>query len=349
MINPQKNNSVLIAMSGGIDSSVAAFLMKEQGYNCAGMTLKLFGDFYDTDDAKNIAGILGMPFYLFDFEDSFSKEVIDRFAEAYIKGHTPNPCIDCNRFIKFKQLFEKSKELDYYFIATGHYANVEYDGISGRYLLKKAADIKKDQSYVLYSMTQERLKHIKFPLGNLTKPEVREIAEKQGFSNAKKKESQDICFVRDGDYAGFIEKYTGRIFPEGDFIDMSGNVLGRHKGIIRYTTGQKRGLGISLGEPMYVYDKNAENNTVTLCRDEELYAKSLTARDINLIPFDKINGKIKIKAKVRYNQTEQPAVAEQTGEDELYIEFENPQRAITKGQSVVLYDGDITVGGGTIV
>ena len=336
-------------MSGGIDSSVAAFLMKEQGYECAGMTLKLFEDFYDTNDARSIAGFLDMPYYAFDFSDSFEKEVIDRFAEAYIKGHTPNPCVDCNRFIKFKRLFQKAQELNYYYTATGHYANVEYDNISERWLLKKAADIKKDQSYVLYSLTQEQLKHIKFPLGSLTKREVREIALAQGFSNANKKESQDICFVRDGDYAGFIEKYTGRTFPDGNFIDMSGNVLGRHKGIIRYTTGQKRGLGISLGEPVYVYNKNAEDNTVTLCKGEELYEKELTAHDINLIPFDKIDGRIKIKAKVRYNQTEQPAVAEQTGENALHIEFETPQRAITKGQSAVMYDGDIIVGGGTII
>ena len=349
MIGTTNNNSVLIAMSGGIDSSVAAFLMKDQGYGCAGITMKLFEDFYDTKDAENIAEFLEMPHYMFDFEESFNREVINRFAEAYIKGYTPNPCIICNRYIKFNRLFQKAKELDYNYTATGHYANAEYDNISGRYLLKKAADGKKDQSYVLYAMTQEQLKHIKFPLGGLTKPEVRKIAEERGFINAQKKESQDICFVRDGDYAGFIEKYTGKIFPEGDFTDTSGNILGRHKGIIRYTVGQRRGLGLALKEPMYVYDKNVENNTVLLCRENELYTKELTAHDINLIPFDKINNRIKINAKVRYNQSEQPATAEQIDEDTLHIEFENPQRAIARGQAVVLYDGDIVIGGGTIV
>jgi len=344
---------VIIAISGGIDSSVAAYLIKKQGYDCAGITMELSGcsSITDMEDARKIAGFLDMPYYVFNFTDSFENEVIKRFAGAYIKGYTPNPCIDCNRFIKFGRLLQKAKELDYYYIATGHYANIEYDNICGRYLLKKAVDEKKDQSYVLYSMAQEQLRHIKFPLGNLTKPEVRKIAEERGFVNAKKKESQDICFVQknqNGDYADFIEKYTGRTFPEGNFVDLNGNILGRHKGIIRYTTGQRRGLGLALKSPMYVYDKNAGNNTVILCGGEELYAKELIAHDINLIPFDRIDKKIKIKAKVRYNQKEQPAAAEQTGEDTLHIEFENPQRAITKGQSVVLYDGDIVVGGGTI-
>ena len=337
-------------MSGGIDSSVAAFLIKEQGYDCAGITMNLFDDFDVDKDTQNVADSLEMPLYIADFRDFFEKEVIKRFTEDYIKSCTPNPCINCNRFMKFGRLLDKAKELDYDYIATGHYARI--DGSNGRYLLKKAADEKKDQSYVLYSLTQEQLKYIKFPLGNLTKPEVRKIAEEQGFINAKKKESQDICFVQKnqtGDYADFIEKYTGRAFPDGDFVDLNGNILGRHKGIIRYTIGQRRGLGLALKESMYVYDKNAGNNTVILCRDEELYTKELIARDINLIPFDMINNKIKIKAKVRYNQTEQPAIVEQTGEDTLHIEFDNPQRAITKGQAVVLYDGDIVIGGGTIV
>jgi len=350
-MNNEINNRVLIAMSGGIDSSVAALLLKEQGYDCAGITMQMFEDFYEMKNARDVADFLGIKHYAFNFEDFFREEVIKRFAEDYIKGCTPNPCVVCNRLIKFKKLFEKAEELDYYYAATGHYANTEYDTISGRYLLKKAADIKKDQSYVLYSMTQEQLKRVKFPLGNLTKPEVRKIAEERGFINAQKKESQDICFIKDGDYAGFIERDTGKIFPEGNFIDISGNVLGRHKGIIRYTIGQRRGLGLSLPEPMYVYKKNAENNTVTLCKakEEELYKKELTANALNLIPFDRFDGKIKVKAKVRYNQPEQPATAEQISEDTIYIEFETPQRAVAKGQSVVLYDGDIVIGGGTIL
>jgi len=340
-------NRILIAMSGGIDSSVAAFLMKKQGYDCAGITMKLF---YDVDnDAKNTAELLDMPFYEFDFKKKFEEKVIDKFVSAYIDGTTPNPCVICNKFIKFGKLFEKAEELGYNYIATGHYAKI--DKLNERFLLKKSADEKKDQSYVLYSLKQEQLKYIKFPLGNLNKAEARKIAEEQGFINAQKKESQDICFVpknQTGDYADFIEKYTGKTFPAGNFADMSGNILGRHEGIIRYTTGQRRGLGLALKEPMYVYDKNVENNTVILCRNDELYSKNLVAHDINLIPFDKINGRIKIKAKVRYNQPEQPAIVEQTGEDKIYVEFENPQRAVTRGQAVVLYDGDIVVGGGTI-
>jgi tRNA-specific 2-thiouridylase len=336
-------------MSGGVDSSVAAVLMKEQGFECAGMTMQMFEDFYDTEDARNVAVLLGMSYYIFDFSGSFEKEVIKRFAEAYIKGDTPNPCVDCNRSVKFRRLFEKAEELGCYYAATGHYANAVYDNISRRYLLKKAADIKKDQSYVLYTLDQEQLRHIKFPLGNLTKPEVRGIAEKWGFSNASRKESQDICFISDGDYAGFIEKYTGIKFPEGDFIDKSGNILGRHKGIIRYTIGQRKGLGLALKQPAYVCGKRVETNDVILCAESELYSKSLTAGNINLIALDKIDGGIKIKAKIRYNMTEQPATAEQTGEDALRIEFESPQRAVTKGQAVVLYDGDIVIGGGTII
>jgi len=347
------NNRVIVAMSGGIDSSVAALLMKRQGYDCAGVTMKLFECApAGIEDAQNIAELLDMPFYVIDFKEDFEKEIINKFVKSYIDGATPNPCIDCNRFIKFKRLFQRAKELDYNYVATGHYARAEYDGVNGRHLLKKGIDEKKDQSYVLYSMTQEQLSHIKFPLGSLNKPEVREIAEEHGFLNAHKKESQDICFIQknqDGNYADFIEKYTGKIFPSGDFIDTAGNVLGRHNGIIRYTVGQRRGLGVALNQPMYVREKCAETNTVTLCTDEELYSKSLTARNINLIAIDKIDGKIKITAKVRYNQKEQPAVAEQTGDGELRVEFDSPQRAITRGQAVVLYDGDTVVGGGTIV
>ena len=354
-INLNNNNRVLIAMSGGIDSSVAAFLIKEQGYDCAGATMKLFGEsndlninFTEIKDAQNTASFLGISHYICDFKDSFDKKVLKHFVESYIKGCTPNPCVVCNKFIKFGRMLQTAEELNYDFVATGHYANVEYDEITGRYLLKKAADIKKDQSYVLYSLTQKQLKNIKFPLGNLTKQEVRKIAEEQGFINAHKKDSQDICFIPDGDYIGFIERYSGKTFPEGDFIDISGKILGRHKGIIRYTAGQRRGLGLALPEPMYVKDKNIEENTVILCREQELYAKELTAHAINFIPFDRLNNKIKIKAKIRYNQAEQPAFVEQIDEDIFHIEFESPQRAITRGQAVVLYDGDIVVGGGTI-
>ena len=342
------NNRALIAMSGGIDSSVSAFLMQEQGYDCAGITLALSGcSMLDAGDARSIAYALNMQHYIFNFEDDFKEEVIDRFVNAYIHGATPNPCVDCNKFIKFKKIFECANELDYSYIATGHYAQI--CETNGRYLLKKGADIKKDQSYVLYNLTQEQLARVRFPLGGLTKPEVRAIAEANNFINAKKRESQDICFIPDGDYAAYIEKYTGRTFPDGDFTDIAGNILGRHKGIIRYTNGQRRGLGLALKEPMYVLNKNIETNVVTIGTNSELYSKSLIARDINLIALNKIEHKLKVKARARYNQSEQPATVEQAGADELRVEFDNPQRALTRGQSVVLYDGDIDIGGGAIV
>ena len=349
-----------VAISGGIDSSVAAFLIKQQGFDCIGVTMKLFeggensGNSGNIEDAGKIAEFLNMPYHVVNLKEAFGAEVIGRFVGGYIRGITPNPCADCNKFIKFGRLFQKAEELGCEYIATGHYAQIEYDSVNGAYLLKKGADEKKDQSYVLYSLSQAQLAHIKFPLGGLTKPEVRRIAEEHNFFNADKKESQDICFVenKSGDYteySDFIENYMGRTFPPGDFKDTSGNILGRHKGIIRYTTGQRRGLGLALKQPMYVQSKCAETNTVILCADEELYSKSLIARDINIISGGRIHGKMKINAKVRYNQKEQPAAAEQTGEDEIRVEFDQPQRAITKGQAVVLYDGDIIVGGGKIV
>ena len=342
----------LIAMSGGTDSSVAAFLMVKQGYECAGLTMELFGcgPGVDADDAKKAAELLGIAHYTADFKESFYEDVIGRFVGAYITGETPNPCVDCNRFVKFKKILEFADRLGFCFMATGHYAKIEQSG--GRWLLKKGADEKKDQSYVLYSLTQKQLARIIFPLGGLTKPQVREIAAERGLTNAYKKESQDICFAsksEEGGYAAFIERHTGKNFPEGDFVDTGGKALGRHRGIIRYTIGQRKGLGPALPGVMYVLDKDAGSNTVVLCREEELYAKTLDAGDMNLIALDRIEGGMKVKAKIRYNQPEQDATVWQTGEDVIHVEFDFPQRAITKGQAVVLYDGDVVVGGGKIV
>ncbi|MDD4688448.1 MAG: tRNA 2-thiouridine(34) synthase MnmA [Eubacteriales bacterium] len=355
------NKKALIAMSGGVDSSVAAFLMKQQGYDLTGITLKLFNNedveisreksccsLEDVEDARSVAYRLGIPYYVYNFTDQFKNNVIDRFINSYMNGSTPNPCIDCNRYIKFEHLMLRAMQLDFDFVVTGHYAIIENDATSGRYLLKKAEDETKDQSYVLYSMTQKQLAMTLFPLGNLRKSEVRYIAESNGFINANKRDSQDICFVRDGDYAGFIEQYTGQKFASGDFVNKNGNILGTHKGIIRYTIGQRKGLGISSSEPMYVCDILPEDNQVILGNERELYSKSLIAKQINLIPFDRIDSKIKVKAKIRYGQKEQSAMVEQLDEDTLRIEFDTPQRAITKGQSVVLYDGDYVIGGGII-
>ena len=351
----------LIAMSGGVDSSVAAFLMKEAGFDCAGAMMKLFQpvdpsliaqrsccSLDDAEDARSVAFRIGIPFHVFNFTDRFDECVISRFVDSYESGATPNPCIDCNRFLKFDQLYRKAKELSFDYLVTGHYARIEKNPETGRFELKKANDATKDQSYVLYSLTQEQLEHTCFPLGSLTKPEVREIADKQGFLNAKKQDSQDICFVPDGDYASFIEQYSGKTFPEGDFVDLSGNVLGRHKGIIHYTIGQRKGLGLSVPEPVYVCRLDLENNRVILGKNDDLFSKGLIATDINLISVAEIKEPIRLKAKVRYRQKEQWAQVTQTGEDTLRVEFEEPQRAITKGQALVLYDGDTVVGGGTI-
>lgn len=355
------NNKALIAMSGGVDSGVSAYLMKNRGYDCIAVTMKLFstGDISlseensccSTEDisiAKNLANSLGMPHYLLNFSDDFKEKVIDNFISSYENGATPNPCIECNRHLKFSRLFSFAEENGCDYIVTGHYARVERDEASGRYFLKKAIDEEKDQSYVLYSLTQKQLSHTIFPLGSMTKPQVREIALSQGFENANKKDSQDICFIPDGKYADFIESYTQKKYPEGNFIDTSGNILGTHKGIIRYTIGQRKGLGLALPQPMYVTKVDCENNNVILGLHNELFSKTLTASNINLISQETIEKPIRVKAKIRYRQKEQWATAVQTDADTLRIEFDEPQRAITKGQSVVLYDGDIVVGGGTI-
>lgn len=356
------NKRALVAMSGGVDSSVAAYLIKQQGFDCTGITMKMFDNevigmdreksccsLEDTEDARSVAYRLEIPYHVFNFTYDFKRHVIERFIEAYQNGATPNPCIDCNRYLKFEKLLIRAKQLDMDYVVTGHYARIEYEGGSGRYVLKKAIDGTKDQSYVLYFMTQEQLKHTLFPLGGLHKFETRSIADGLDFINAKKLDSQDICFVRDGDYAGFIERYTGKTCASGEFIDMQGNVLGRHEGLIRYTEGQRKGLGLSLKKPLYVRSKNITDNTVTLCESDALYSASLKAVDFNWIAYDEPLSPIRIKAKVRYKQTEQWATAMQISHTTVHIEFDEPQRAIAKGQAVVLYDGDVVVGGGTIV
>lgn len=303
----------------------------------------------DVEDARSVAYSLGIPYYVFNFTDRFREDVIDRFAEAYESGATPNPCIDCNRYLKFEKLFLRARELNYDYVVTGHYARIEYDNNSERYLLKKSIDETKDQSYVLYAMTQHQLAHTLFPLGNLRKTEVRKIADKHGFVNARKHDSQDICFVQSGTYADFIKQYTGKEYPPGNFIFKDGTVLGKHKGIINYTVGQRRGLGISYEEPLYVSKINTADNTVVLGTDKDLYSRTLTANNINLISVERIEKPVRVKAKVRYRQTEQTATVIQTDDDLIKVEFDEPQRAVTKGQSVVLYDGDTVLGGGTII
>lgn len=353
------DKKALIAMSGGVDSSVAALFMKEKGYDCIGVTMKLFQNegagilrektccsLEDVEDARSVAYNLGMPYYVFNFTDEFKTRVIDRFISAYENEETPNPCIDCNRFMKFDKLYQRAVMLGCQYVVTGHYARIEKE--NGRYLLKKALDSSKDQSYVLYFLTQEQLAHTKFPLGKISKTEIRKVAERHGLVNANKQDSQDICFVPNGDYAKVIEMYTGKTYPHGYFIDQNGLILGEHRGMIRYTIGQRKGLGLALGKPMYVCQKRKSNNTVVLGTSEDLFSRELDVKDFNWIALEKPPSRIRVKAKVRYRQPEQWATVTPTGYDTVHIAFDEPQRAITKGQAVVLYDGDVTLGGGTI-
>ena len=342
-------------MSGGVDSSVAALFLKQQGYEVEGATMRLFdtdlayGNSSDIADAEAVAEKLGIPFHVFDFREEFRREVIDDFISVYKHGATPNPCIVCNRKLKFGLFIERAAEFGFDYIATGHYAVIGCE--NGRYTLSKGADRNKDQSYVLYGMTQAQLAHTLFPLGSMTKAEVRAIAGTNGLINARKSESQDICFVPDGKYAQFIERETGEASVSGKFVDTDGRVLGTHKGIVNYTIGQRKHLGISntvTGETLYVCSKCAADNTVLLGSEKQLQRRELTAKWCNLIVYNKISEPIKAAAKIRYRQPEQPVTVEQIGEDKLKITFDKPQKGIAPGQSVVLYDGERVLGGGII-
>ncbi|MCL1815477.1 MAG: tRNA 2-thiouridine(34) synthase MnmA [Treponema sp.] len=343
----------LIAMSGGVDSAAAAILMQDAGYECIGATMKLIAgggsrccSLSDINDARNAAWKLGIPHYVLNYTEAFTRHVIEPFVEAYERGETPNPCIECNRHLKFSLLRRRMLELEAETLVTGHYAQTEQSG--GRFLLKKGIDPKKDQSYVLYTMKQEELSHTVFPLGNLTKAEVRDLAAARNLGISGKKESQDICFVEDGDYASFIEAYTGRRSPEGNITDTEGRVLGRHRGLIRYTLGQRRGLGIAGNTPVYAAAKNITGNTLVAGKESSLYTKTLSAHEVNLIACENLFCPLRLGVKTRYLQKESFAMVEQTGPDTIRVEFEKPQRALTPGQAAVFYDGDVVVGGGTI-
>ena len=291
---------------------------------------------------------LGFDHYVYNFGDRFKENVIDRFNNAYINGDTPNPCIDCNRFIKFNALLKRAELLGMDYIATGHYVRREFDENLQRYIIKKGIDESKDQSYVLYGMTQEQLAKTLFPIGNMTKHQTRAIALEKDLINASKPDSQDICFVPDGDYAGFIERYTKQTFPKGNFIDKDGNILGEHNGIIRYTIGQRKGLGIALGVPAYVVSKNVAENTVTLGSNDDLFTDTVYGKEVNWVSIDCPKEPLKVKARVRYNQKEQPATLYPLENNCVKLIFDKPQRAVTSGQAVVFYDGDILLGGGTL-
>lgn len=362
MIENEKHK-VMVAMSGGVDSSVAALLLMEQGYDVAGTTLKLFSgenvdcdssvrtccSLRDVEDARRVAYKLGFEHFVFNFGPLFKSAVIERFAKAYVSGETPNPCIDCNRYIKFSKLLERARLMNMDYIATGHYARVVFDESTGRYLLKKAADKSKDQTYVLYALTQEQLKRTLFPLGGLLKSEVRALAERQGLVNSQKPDSQDICFVPDGDYTDFLEKTLQVRSSPGAITDMDGHTLGMHQGLIRYTIGQRKGLNVSLGKPKYVIEKDVAANTLVIGDDRALYREDCLVRDINLISMNRLDRPVLATVKTRYGQKEADAVLNPVEDGHVFVRFVEPQRAITPGQAAVFYDGDSVIGGGTIV
>ena len=352
---------VVVGMSGGVDSSVAAWLLKEQGYDVIGVTMQIWQDEENTvqeenggccglsavDDARRVAAAIGIPYYVMNFKDEFQKSVIEYFTKEYLAGRTPNPCIACNRYVKWEALLQRSLSIGADYIATGHYARIEHLP-NGRYAIRRSATMEKDQTYALYNLTQEQLARTLMPVGEYSKDRIREMADEIGLLVAHKPDSQDICFVPDGDYAKFIEKYTGKKTPEGDFVDKEGNYIGRHKGIIHYTIGQRRGLGIPAASRLYVCEISPKTNTVVLGDNADLFSSELEADSVNLISVDSLAEPKRVTAKIRYRHKEQPATAWQTPDGILHVKFDEPQRAITKGQAVVMYDGDEVVGGGVI-
>ncbi|SEF91579.1 tRNA-specific 2-thiouridylase [Caloramator fervidus] len=352
--------TVVVGMSGGVDSSVAAYLLKEQGYNVIGITMTLVPKdvFYEdkiggccsisaVNDARKVADKLGIYYYVMNFREVFEKKVINYFVDEYLAGKTPNPCIACNKYIKFDEFLKKANALGAKYIATGHYASIKYDEDKKRYLLLRSKDSKKDQTYMLYNLTQHQLAHTLMPLGGYTKDQVRKIAQEIGLEVYNKPDSEEICFIPDNDYAGFIKRRVPDKVKKGYFVDVNGNILGEHKGIIHYTIGQRKGLGLALGKPVFVIDIIPEKNIVVVGDEKEVFKNRLYAEDVNFIPFDKLESEMRVTAKIRYTAKEADAII-YPYKGGVIVEFDKPQRAITKGQSVVFYDNDIVVGGGII-
>ncbi len=352
----------MVGMSGGVDSSVAAAVLLEKGYDVIGVTMQIWPDTSEesrireggccslsaVDDARRVANRLGIPFYVMNFKDEFREKVIDYFTSEYIRGRTPNPCIACNRYIKFESLLNKAVAMGIDYVATGHYARIVYNEETGRYNLKKSVSERKDQTYALYNLTQDQLKRILMPIGEFDKETVRAKARELGLPVASKPDSQEICFVDDNDYGRFICENTDYEDVPGYFIDTKGNILGRHRGIIHYTIGQRKGLGIALGKPMFVVEIDVKNNRVILGDESEVFMRGLVADDLNFISIESLEGPMRVKAKIRYTAREADAVVYPEENGMVRVIFDSPQRAITPGQSVVFYDGDVVVGGGVI-
>ncbi|NJD01447.1 MAG: tRNA 2-thiouridine(34) synthase MnmA [Ruminiclostridium sp.] len=353
---------VMLGMSGGVDSSVAAAILLEKGYEVFGVTMQIWPDMDGdrqkneggccslsaVDDARRVADMLGISYYVLNFKDIFKEKVIDYFTGEYIKGRTPNPCIACNRYVKFDALLQKAVSMGMDYVATGHYARIVYDHFSKRFLLRKSATESKDQTYALYTLTQHQLSRTLMPIGDFTKEKVREIAGEIGLMVASKPDSQEICFVEDNDYGRFICENTDYKAAPGNFTDTSGNILGRHKGIIHYTIGQRKGLGITFGKPMYVVEIDESTDTVVLGNESEVFSENLIASDLNFIAIDKLEYSRRVKAKIRYSAKEADAVIKPVETGRVEVRFDAPQRAVTPGQAVVFYEGDMVLGGGII-
>ena len=365
-MSTSQGKRVLMAMSGGVDSSVSALVLRDAGYKVEGVTLKLFDNedacidaeiddeksccsLKDAEDARQVCLELGLPHFVYNFSRTFNADVIDRFCDGYLRGETPNPCIDCNRYVKFAALQQRRRDLSYDYVATGHYARRQFNDETGRFELLRGLDANKDQSYVLFHLTQDTLKHMLFPLGDLTKPEVRKLAMTHGFINAEKAESQDICFVPDGDYATFIGKRTGEMFEPGDIVNREGKVLGRHNGLIHYTIGQRKGIGVAAPEPLYVFKKDMNRNELVVDTNSNTLCSQIEVRDVNFISRASLNSPECFSVKTHYRQQARTATVEQLDDRMVRIIFESPQRACAPGQAAVVYDGDKVVCGGTII